>query len=69
MPEQWTTAEVAAKVEWEGGVVQAMMWGLSPDMIADHDLAAEWAKVYNVLPTIHSIYNLLPDSLEDTDDI
>lgn len=69
MPEQWTKHEVANKVEWEGGVIQAMMWGITPDMIADHDLAAAWAKVHAVLPTIHEIYNLLPDSPEDEDDI
>ena len=69
MPEQWSKSEVAAKVEWEGGVVQTMMWGLTADMIADHDLAAAWAKVEAVMPTIHEIYNLLPDSLEDEDDI
>jgi len=69
MPEQWSKSEVARKMDWEGGVIETMRWGLSPDMIADHDLAAAWAKVYAILPLIDEIYNLIPDSPEDEDDI
>ncbi len=36
---------LAYKINWEGGVLAALDYGLLPEDIADHDLRAAWAEL------------------------
>jgi hypothetical protein len=66
-----STADVAAKVDWEGGLVETMCYyGLSASDIADPRLAELWATAKNAFDThvrtvLEEIERLLDDAQED----
>lgn len=65
----WTNQEVANKVDWEGGIIEALYWGLRSDDIADPDLSAAWAELETTVPPIlDRIRNLLPEPRDEDDD-
>jgi len=39
---------LAHKVNWEGGVLEALAYGIRSALIADADLARKWAEVENL---------------------
>lgn len=53
MPEKWSNQDVVMKIDWEGGLEEALRWGIRWNMIADRDLAAVWER----LETYFSRYN------------
>lgn len=40
----YSNEDLAAKVEWEGGVIDALDYGIRAEQIADPQLAALWQK-------------------------
>ena len=43
MSELWTAQEVFDKIEWEGGINDAIEWGLFSEQIEDPKLRELWA--------------------------
>jgi hypothetical protein len=56
-------AALAQKVRWEGGLWAALEYGISPDDIADPELAALWARLAEsyreIAPLIDAVSSLL----------
>jgi hypothetical protein len=66
--EKWTLAEVAEKVDSEGGVIEAMQWGLKSTDIEDISLANLWAQLESsVLPLLDVIEDILSSVDVDED--
>ena len=61
---------LATKVDWEGGVLTAITYGLSSDEIADQEMAALWAqaeKAYSDLaPIVRKIESQLRQANQQT---
>ncbi len=60
----WTNGEVASKVDYEGGIFEALQWGLRSEDIKDTDLADLWSELedlYKKMP-IQEIYNILDEA-------
>lgn len=73
MSGQMTPAEFAGKVEWEGGVLDALDYGLRADDLDDsnpelkaawRDLARRWAEDFE--PGLRNVERML-DELEQSD--
>lgn len=62
---KWTKQEVANKVDWEGGVISAIMWGLQAEDIEDSELSVAWHEAEELIPVIRRIQNLLPEPKDD----
>jgi len=54
MSEKWTKEELADKVEWEGGVYDAVcLYGLKPEYLPDDtppEVVEAWTALYNSDP-------------------
>lgn len=61
MSEKWSKEEVANKVDWEGGLLDALYWGIRADMIEDQELAEAWAELEKTMPVFDKVRSLLPD--------
>ena len=59
MEEKWTNEEVKDKMEWEGGVIDLLRWGLLSEQIADPVLADLWAQLEKLEPVIDAIEDVL----------
>ena len=51
--------DVADKVDWEGGVIAAIDWGISSEDIDNQSLAKLWAEVENAYAAIDLINQIL----------
>jgi len=57
----WSAQDVADKADSEGGIISLLGWGLRANDIADPVLAAEWAKLEEIMPLLDRIRELLPE--------
>lgn len=46
---------LAAKVEWEGGVLATLEWGMRSEDIADEGLAADWRELERLYDAIRPL--------------
>jgi hypothetical protein len=53
--EKWSIEEVRNKIEWEGGILDTLFWGLRADIIADEELSSLWAELEKIEPLIRRI--------------
>jgi hypothetical protein len=76
MPDYMTPASFAGKVDWEGGVFEALAWGLShthlnPDDPSSRDLRQAWHELetaYQAMRPLECRVDALLDDIEDEDD-
>lgn len=61
MSDKMTKQDVADKVDWEGGIPQAMFWGLKSEDIGDEELRKAWAEAEPFLEKLAAIDALLPE--------
>ena len=48
MTEPMTAADFASKVEWEGGVMEALDYGLKPAHAPEGPIREAWTRLYQV---------------------
>lgn len=74
MPEQTTRADIAAKIDWEGGIWDALEYGLKTDDMPDGDteLRSAWADLRSAFAVAEEaagrVDALLPDEDEESSD-
>jgi hypothetical protein len=68
MPDKLTEEEFAAKVEWEGGIGEALSYGLKASDLQnpDSELGKAWARLERiwtkeVRPAVAAVEKLLPE--------
>lgn len=61
----WSKQEVANKVDSEGGIIDALVWGLSAEDIADPELADAWRELETIELIIERVRSLLPEPGDD----
>lgn len=65
-----TPVELADKIEWEGGVLAALVYGLGPDDLddSDPDLKAAWVALWKARDDIPGLVEAVESQLPDTED-
>lgn len=65
-----TPIELAGKVEWEGGVLQAIDYGLVADDLDDSnpDLKSAWVNLCNAYKNFHGLLEDVESQLPDLED-
>ncbi len=63
-------AELSAKIEWEGGYIAALEYGIKASDLADPEAAALWAKLENIynqefMPLTRDLDSILDDVRDD----
>lgn len=48
MSRGWNAAEALGKIDYEGGLHEAIEWGLTPDDFEDPELAEMFKPIYNL---------------------
>lgn len=67
LPRYETLEDLAAKIDWEGGIVDTLDCGLRSTDIADPQAAAIWAELERIYdnqmyPLMERLHELLPDN-------
>ena len=65
---KWTTAAVKSKVEWEGGILDTLYWGLMSNDIEDGPLKELWAKLEQAEPIFNAINRILDETPYSTEE-
>ena len=67
---KWSLADVANKVENEGGIWDALSWGITADKIADKNLASLWKKLeeFALSGIIDEIETILDEAMQEEED-
>ena len=64
-----TVIELAGKVEWEGGVAEAILsYGITPDELPDDtpaEITEAWQRVFGVTTDIEKIEMYLEEALDE----
>lgn len=71
MTEPMTAADFASKVEWEGGVMEALDYGLKPADAPEGPIRDAWARLYQLwqqLSPIADEVSRLLDGVERDDE-
>ncbi len=72
MPDKpMTESAFAGKVEWEGGIFEALDYGLKPADVVEGPLREAWTRLYQLWQQISPIadeVNRLLDGIERTDE-
>lgn len=50
-----TRQQVRDKIEWEGGIMSTLSYGLRPEDIADHSLATLWGEARDIHAELNSV--------------
>lgn len=61
----WSNKEVADKVNWEGGIVPTLEWGLLHTDISDPTLAALWEELEKIGPILRQIEEILSNAEDE----
>jgi hypothetical protein len=65
-----TESDFAAKVEWEGGVIDALEYGLLPGDVEPGQLHDAWAALYakyqDFKPLLYRVEGLVENASEET---
>ena len=66
MAKKMTLKEVASKVDYEGGIWDALSWGIKSSDIADENLAKLWKKLEDFAATaiIDEIQDIIDENIE-----
>lgn len=63
---RWTTKALLAKIESEGGIFEAIAWGIrSEDIIDNPRLSAEWRIAEEYVDELEDVFNAIEDILHE----
>ncbi len=65
-PRTMSTRELARKVQWEGGVISALEYGIRSDEIDDPELAALWRNMENLYDQLRPAVQIADKMLRAT---
>lgn len=61
--------DVANKIEWEGGIISALEYGIHADDIEDEELANLWEQLEQAYNPVHKLIILIEDFLGEHSEV